>query len=73
MMVRLKGQTAKVVWLLCAGERIDDIATQLGMARRTVKMHLHRAFMRAHITNRWIKCVRLVYLVSIGFVVLEVK
>ena len=62
----LSGRIAQVVRLLCSGVRQEEIGKQMGISTQTVKVHLQRAYNRVHISGKFCKQVRLVYLVSIG-------
>jgi DNA-binding NarL/FixJ family response regulator len=53
-----------VAKLLLKGYAQQEIAKELGIALRTVKDHLRRLYMIYHVTDRYVKRVRLVYLLS---------
>lgn len=61
---RVPPRTRQVAHHLLAGMNNQEIATQMGLALRTVKAHMHRLFLLYGINSRYIKRVRLVYLLS---------
>lgn len=61
--MRLRPRTRQVLDCLMQGMDISETAKVMGIARRSVKAHLHSLYTRYRISRRYVKRVRLVYLV----------
>lgn len=61
--VRLTKRETEVLGCLMSGLKNEETAKALKIAKRTVKAHKNRLYMKFRISSKWVKEVRLVYLV----------
>ena len=61
--IKLTDGEIKVINLLLQAHPIDSMAKELGVAKRTVKAYLNRIYLKFSISDRWVKNVRLIYLI----------
>ena len=60
--VYLTKNEVRIINLLLSAYSIEDMAKELKLAKRTVKAYLNRIYLRFGISGKWVKNVRLIYL-----------
>lgn len=60
--IKLSAQEVRIIRLLLDAFTIEEMAKEMGLAKRTIKAHLNRLFIKFHISNRFVKQVRLIHL-----------
>ncbi len=64
---RVTAREFQVISCILDGMQARDIAKTLGISVRTVKQHKQRVYMKFDIGSKWVKEVRLVWLLSGGW------
>ena len=62
--VKLSAKEVRLILLLQQACTISEMAQITGMAKRTVKAHFNRIYIKFGISNRWVKQVRLLHLLN---------
>ena len=60
--IKLSAREVQIIRLLLDAFTIEDMAKEMRIAKRTVKAHLNRLFIKFRISNRFVKQVRLIHL-----------